>query len=350
MTYEALLAARMRGQRLDGRLRGPAELVRAIGGVQAQEPRAGALSIRVRTEGLNAAAVERAIAEERSIVRTWAMRGTIHFVASDDARWLHDLLTPLAVPGQMRALDSLGVPEGDRTRAVALIRRALAGGPLTRAELCEELQRGGIDTSGQKAAHLPRLASLEGHVCFGPRRGAKDTYVLTGDWLGAQWRDGSRRDRDAALAEIARRYLGAYGPAEPRDMAAWSGLPLRDARAAWKLIASDLREADGRWLLARDAGRLAEPPPDPPLVRLLPAFDTYLLGYRGRELAVPTEHASSVWPGGGIVRPTVVANGRAVATWRIRSRGKRHDVEVEPFGDAPGADAEVADVRRFLEG
>ena len=346
MTDEALLAARMRGQRLDGRLSDAAELVRAIGGVQAQEPRAGALSIRARTEGLDAAAVERALVEERSIVRTWAMRGTIHLVASGDARWLHDLLTPLAAPAQIRALDGLGVPERDRRRAVDLIRRALADGPLSRAELCDELERGGIDTSGRKAAHLPRLAWLEGHVCFGPRHGGKDTYALVDDWLGPR-RD-PPRERDDALAELARRYLGAYGPADPRDLAAWSGLPLRDARTAWELIAPDLREAGGRWLLARDADRLEGPVPDPPLVRLLPAFDTYLLGYRGRELAVPAEHARRVWPGGGIVHPTVVANGRAVATWRIRRRGGRADVEIEPFTRGPAAGAEAADVIRFL--
>jgi hypothetical protein len=323
----------MRAQRLDGRADDATQLVRSIGGVQAQEPNAAALSIRVRVEGLTRTALDRALYEERRIVRTWAMRGTIHLVASEDVRWLHQLLAPVAMPAQLRALDRLGVPDADRPRAVEVIRRALAGGPLVRAELCSALGRAGIDTAGQKAAHLPRLAALEGHVCFGPRRGGKDTYALVDDWLPRA----PRRpfDRDDALAELARRYAGAYGPAEPRDFAAWSGLPMHDARRGWELGASDVRAAGAS-------------PPDPPVVRLLPAFDTYLLGYRDRSLAVPAEHSSRVWPGGGIIRPAVVANGCAVATWRV-ARGR---VEVEWFdSDAPvDASEEVADVLRFLDG
>src|SRR4051794_27242334 len=161
---DAVLAARMRAQRLDGRAGDAAELVRAIGGVQAQEPNAAALSIRARTEGLTAADVEHALVEDRSIVRTWAMRGTIHLVAAEDAGWLHSLLAPLAMAGEQRALDKLEVPLDHRSLAVRTIVRALAGnGPLTRAELNEQLGRVGIDTAGQRAAHLPRLAALEDH-------------------------------------------------------------------------------------------------------------------------------------------------------------------------------------------
>ncbi|MEA2448275.1 MAG: hypothetical protein QOG63_207 [Thermoleophilaceae bacterium] len=333
MTADELRAARMRAQRLDGRARDVAQLVRELGGVQAQEPNAAALSIRARTEGLTAADVERALVDERSIVRTWAMRGTIHLVAAEDAGWMHSLLAPLAMPGEQRALDVLEVPVEHRARAVETIVAALgAHGPLTRAELNEHLGRAGIDTSGQRAAHLPRLAALEGHVCFGPRRAGKDTYALTADWLGPR---AAPLPHDRALRELAQRYLGAYGPAEPRDFATWSGLPMRDAKAAW----------EG---LEPPPVKRAPEPPDPPLVRLLPGFDTYLLGYRDRTLAVPAEHARAVWPGGGIIRPTVVANGRAVATWRLERRGKRVDVTVDPFGEEVDAAAEITDVQRFL--
>lgn len=336
MTPEELLAARMRAQRLDGRAHDATDLVRSIGGVQAQDPSAAALSIRARVDGLTRAALERALYEERSIVRTWAMRGTIHLVASDDAHWLRELLTPIAMPAQVRRLDQLGVPEGDRRRAVDVIVDALGDGPLTRAALCEQLERAGIDTAGQKAAHLPRLAALEGHVCFGPRRGGKDTYALVDDWLPRAKR--RSLDRDEALAELARRYAGAYGPADERDFAAWSGLPVRDARRGWELGAGDDRAAGAS-------------PPDPPVVRLLPAFDTYLLGYRDRSLAVPEEHARRVWPGGGIIRPTVVANGRATGTWRIARSGARIAIELEPFATTALAAADEAEeVRRFVAG
>jgi hypothetical protein len=151
--------------------------------------------------------------------------------------------------------------------------------------------------------------------------------VLRDDWLG---RDLPRMPRERAVVELARRYARAFGPAEPEDFAAWSGLPLRDARAGWAHVPTA-------------HGALAAP--DPPITRFLPAFDTYLLGYRSRDFAVPPEHARKVWPGGGIVRPTVVENGRAVAIWR-RSGAK---IEIAPFDwhDVQGGD-EVADVQRFL--
>jgi winged helix DNA-binding protein len=328
-----LAATRARAQHLlGGRLRDPGAAVREVVGVQAQEPVAAALSIRVRTAGLTRVDVDRALVEERSIVRLWAMRGTIHLVPAEDARWLVELLGPLALTATHRRLGQLGVPEDDRPRAVELIRSALAEhGPLTRAELMEPLAHAGITTGGQAAAHLPYLAAVEGHVCFGPTRGGKPTFVLRDDWLG---RDLPRLSRERALAELARRYARAYGPAEPEDFAAWSGLPLRDAREGWAAV--------------RQAGSEHVDPaaPDSPDVRLLPAFDTYLLGYRSRDFAVPAAHARKVWPGGGIVRPTVVANGRAVATWK-RSGTK---VELDPFGRARvDAREEIADVRRFLD-
>lgn len=323
-----LAVTRARAQRLLGqRLADPLSVVREVAGVQAQEPVAAMLSIRARSTGLTRADVEGALVEERSIVRLWAMRTTIHLVPSEDAAWLVDLLGPLGLTGVHRRLGQLGVPEGDRARAVSLIRELLAErGPLTRAELMEPLARAGITTDGQAAAHLPALAALHGHVCFGPPRGGKPTYALRDDWLGS---DLPRMPRERAVAELVRRYTRAFGPAEPEDFASWSGLPLRDARAGW--------EAVGKVTPARE--------PSPPVLRLLPAFDTYLLGYRSREFCVPPELARRVWPGGGIVRPTVMENGRAVGTWR-RAGSK---VEIDPFDDAPlDVDAEVADVQRFL--
>jgi hypothetical protein len=316
---DAVRAARMRSQRLDGRERDLVELVRRVVGIQAQDATAAALSIRARTEGLTAADVERAI-EERRLVRTWLMRGTLHLVAAEDAGWLHALFAPRALRSERRALAQLGVIEAEQARAVEVIRETLGAGALTRAELCAELERAGIDTSGRKAAHLPRLAALEGHVVLGAGRGGKDTYMLAGEPLRA------RPDTDDAVVELARRYARGYAPADARDFAVWSGLPAH----------------------AVEAPDDSPPAPDPPVVRLVPAFDAYLLGYRSRELAVPPEHSRRIWPGGGIVRATVLVNGLAAGTW---TRSGSRVAAVELFGDGLGEDAladEVRDVERFL--
>ena len=116
---------------------------------------------------------------------------------------------------------------------------------------------------------------------------------------------GGRPDRDAALAELARRYLRGHGPATPEDLAAWSGLGLGDARRGFAAVAGD-------------RGAPAPPARLPP--RLLPAFDPYLLGWRDRGFAVDAEHARAVHPGGGIIRAVALVNGRAAGTWK-RGRG-----------------------------
>ena len=353
---------RLRAQRLDPRWAGPAgagpigaaRVVRELCGVHAQLPSSSALTLRPRTGGLRGDDVEHARVSERTLVRTWCMRGTLHLMAADDLGWLLPLLAPTLIAGGRRRYAELGLDEDTFARALRIIREALAGrGPLIRAELAEQLAARGVNPSGQRIAHLVQRAGLEGVVCYGPDRGRETTFVLVDDWAVR----GRRLDREAALGELARRYLGAYGPADPRDLAAWSGLPVGDARAAWSLIAGELTEvriAGGpAWLLASRAGWLAEPGPDPPLVHLLPGFDIYLLGYRSRALAVPEERARTVWTGGGFIKPTLTVNGRATATWATARTRQRLKVTVEPFDELSGEvraglEAEVADLGRFL--
>jgi hypothetical protein len=351
---------RLRSQRLDRRgtpEAGVVETVRELCGVHAQLPSSSALTVRPRTSGTLAAEVERCRVERRSLVRTWCMRGTFHLVASDDVRWLLALLGPTLIAGGARRQAQLGLDQDTFDRARRIVRRALeADGPLTRPELAERLAAGGVDPAGQRIAHLVHRFGLEGLVCHGPDRGADPTFVLLDDWIGAA---PARRapDREGALAELARRYLAAYGPAGPRDLAAWSGLGVRDARAAWAAIAGELVEVvvagEPAWLPAARAAWPREPRPEAPLVHLLAGFDVLLLGYRDRALAVPAGHARAVWTGGGFIKPTLCVDGRAVATWSITRRANGLEVAVEPFGELPdpvrpGLEAEVADLGRFL--
>ncbi|HEX5505233.1 MAG TPA: winged helix DNA-binding domain-containing protein [Thermomicrobiales bacterium] len=328
--------------------------MRALGGVQAQEPAAAALAVRARHAGLTAAEVERARVEERAVVRTWGPRGTLHLVAAADLGWLLDLLGPIFMRGTRRRRAELGLDEETTARGVALLRDALsAAAPLTRAEIVERLGARGLRLEGQAAPHLIGYAALAGVTCCGPDQGGKPTYVLLDAWAD----HGRALPREAALAELARRYLAAYGPARPEDLAAWSGLPLGEARAGWASIAGELREVatDGgpAWLPAAHAAWLDDPPASVPVVCLAPGYDPYLLGYRGRELVVAPEFARRVHPGGGLLHPTLLVDGRALGTWRSARRRDRLAVTVEPFAALPpeaqpGLAAEAADVARFL--
>jgi len=196
---------------------------------------------------------------------------------------------------------------------------------------------------------------LHGILCFGPDRGTKPTYVLLDDWLDRAHL--TSLSQETACEELARRYLAAYGPASPDDMVAWSGLPMSEIRAAWKRIADSIVEVEvtGQlaWLPKTHLARLDEFPDHPLVVRLLAGFDTYLLGYRNRDIAVAPPFAKRINAGGGMIRPALLVNGQAVGTWKSPQRKKQLDVVVEPFeqlspGVQPALEAEARDIARFL--
>jgi hypothetical protein len=333
----------VRAQRLGGPERedggSVADVVRLVGGLQAQDAPAAALGVRARLGGATASAVAHARFEERSVARIWCMRGTLHLVPAEDARWLVALLGPVGLARGRRRREQMGVlPE-----ATAAVRAALADGPRTRHEIAEHVRAAGhrLANDAQAPIHLVMTAVLEGHAIEAAWRGREPTYALTGDWLGPA---GRLPDRDTALAELARRHARAHPPAGPEDLAAWSGLPMADARRAFAAIAPELDEVE---VLGRRAWVPPGLEPAPPAVRLLPAFDGILLGHRDRALTVRPEHARDVLPGGGILRPTVLADGLVEGLWRF----ERGTPSVTPF-DPPGPDvaAEAADVMRFRTG
>jgi len=356
VTVGELRTRRAAAQRLDRPgAAGPADVVRALLAVQAQDARAARLALRARQAGLDPAVVDTSVSDDRSLVVAWLMRGTLHLVAREDHAWLLGLAAPRQEAGSARRLAQEGVPPRDAERALAVVERALAGdGPLTRAELGARIAAAGVRSEGQALPHLLALAARRGIAVHGPVAAGEQRFALARDWLGAVPAVPlAGAARDTALAELARRYLAAHGPATAADLATWAGLPLRDARAGLAAIASQVVVAGGGELVDLAARRDGGDPPAAALEpRLLPAFDPYLLGWKDRRFAVPAAHAKRVYPGGGMLRAVATADGRAVGTWSARRRDGRLAVAVEPFGRIPAAvraalAAEAADVARF---
>ena len=330
--------------------RDPAEIARSIAGAQAQDVYAGPLTFRSRSRRLTAADVKRARTEERSLLRTWVMRTTVHLIPADDAGWWLPLFEPGIEKWSRRRLGQLGMSKGDEDRALRVIAKALEGeGPLTRPEAVRHVVEAGVELNEQTRLHIIGLAVASGIACLGPDRGKTTCLVRREDWLGKP----PPFDRARALAELARRYLDGFSPAGERDFAYWSGLPLRDVRAGLESISGEIEEVrvGDRTLLAK-RGALPRLPATGQ-VRLLGNFDTYLLGWQDRGFAVTGEHAAHVKEGGGgWIRPVILEDGIVVGGWRSKRKGSRIEitlnlprVELDRLGDQ--IEAEVADIARF---
>ena len=177
--------------------------------------------------------------------------------------------------------------------------------------------------------------------------------MLLEDWV----KQGRSLSQDDALAALTRRYLSAYGPAGPNDLAAWAGLNASKVRRAWSLIADELAQVDigdcPAWMLKSQTAWLDEPPARSTNVRLLPAYDTYLLGYANRNLIVAPQYAKRINSGGGVIHPTLLVDGLVHGRWSTKQRKDRLEILVEPFNSLlpdirDRLQVEAEDLARFM--
>jgi len=328
-------------------------VTRALCALQAQAFDAARHQVRVRSVGLTAAAVDRAFEEERSVVRTWLMRGTLHLCAADDVRWLMDVFGSALLQLGAGRRRNLGLDDATCERGVQVLRTALAGGPMARRQIRERMVSAGVfeEPVGQSLVHLLYHAAALGVICSGPRVGGDDSFVLLDDWVPRS----NGPTGEGALAELARRYFAAYGPAGAADFAAWSGLRQPVIRAAMTAIGSELAEFPGsiRGLYtlgpAAGVGDIAHPN-----VRLLGHFDTFLLGYRSREHLGGADAEAWIHDGGGgWIRPVICVDGWIAGGWRMDQVKGELEIKVMPFDRIsprtdPAIRREVAAISRFL--
>jgi len=322
----------------------PAEIARLSAGVQDQDQHAGRLHFRARHRTLTGAEVDRARTEERSLLRCWVMRKTVHLIASEDAAWLLPLYAERFEADARRRLGQLGVDTRTQNCGLKLVEKALADeGPLTREQLKERLVERNVVLDAGQSLHMVHLLTATGAACFGPDSGRRICLIRTEDWLGKQ----PPHDREQALGELARRYFTAFGPATEDDFAYWSGLRVGEVRAGLGRVASELAEIELDGARAWQPKRRPRLPPAGQL-RLLPRFDTYLLGYRSRAHALSREREREINAGGGIIHAAIVQDGRVIGAWGWRLGAGRMEIELRPFERLSGdqrreIDTEIAD-------
>jgi Winged helix DNA-binding domain len=327
------------------------DVVHHLLGVQAQIYSASHLAIRARSPVPREADVEDAVTADRSIVWTWAMRGTLHLITAEDFGWLVPLTARHGVPNALRRLQQEGVPADQIERAVRLTASFVAGkGPATRNEIAEAITRAGIRIEGQAAAALVWLAAARGLICHGPPAQRGRAFVSVSDWLQTGQRPADER---AALGELAVRYLRAHGPATPSDLARWAGITSAHARAGWSQIGKRIREVSvtgtTMWMLKSQEFEVSSS-----ITRLAPAFEEFLLGWKDRSFAVTKSLEHKIVPGGGMVRPAIVHDGKVIGGWSLQRNARSVRIVVEPAGRLGRAirDAlqdESDDIGRFLE-
>lgn len=308
-----------------------AEAVRGLTALQAQDYPGAVTSIALRVKSGTRADVEAAM-NAGEIVRSWPMRGTLHFVAAEDLPWMLDVAAGRILQGAARRREQLGLDAETIERARKLATDALSGGrDLRRDDLLAVWDEAGLLQTRGRGYHLILHLALSGTLCYGPTRDGEQRLVLADEWITSP----RRLDREEALAEWALRFFRGHGPATLADFTRWTKLTATDAKAGLAGARSRLEKmtVDGvEHFMAPETPALLDACRDRARgVFLLPGFDEHMLGYQDRGAALPAEFADRIVPGGnGVFKPTVVADGQVVGTWKRTGRVKQ-PVAATPF-------------------
>lgn len=315
---------RLISQHIEGtELKSPAALVSHMGAMQAQDFNMVKWAIGARLPGVTEKQVDKSF-NSGELIRTHLMRPTWHLIVPGDINWLLELTAPRIMAAARSRHKQLEIDDKLVAKSNALIEKALSGNKhLTREELMEVLEKGGIKARNERSYHLMFCAELDGIVCSGEIRNKDQTYAM----LRERVPHIEKIDRDEALSRLARKYFTSHCPASARDFAWWSGLSLGDSRRAIEMLKPDF--------ISEKAGEITYWYPDslvpaslnPNPVHLLPAFDEYIIAYRDRSASLVFEHHKKAVSDNGVFRPIIVINGIVRGVWKRTI--KKDDVLIE---------------------
>ena len=337
-TWDQVRRWRVARQRLDRRVprRRLLEVVRDVCGVHAQVQSSAELQVWARVNGVTADDLRAALWKERTLIRSWAMRGTLHLFTAEDwpvyaaALGTHDRWWKGAW------LRMIGMSADQLRETLDAIRDSLGARPLTREELADRVARKvgprGRDRMLSGWGEMLKPAAFQGSLISGPPKGQSVTFVRPARWLET-W---EVVDGDEAMREVLRRYLRVYGPATREEFARWWGTqPAPAGRVLASMADAELAEVEvggsRAWAQAEDVADIRKARPKPP-VRLLPGFDVYVAGTRPRESLVDKRFEGRVFRQAGWVSPVVLVEGKAAGVWRHERTGDRVSVTVEAVG------------------
>jgi hypothetical protein len=283
LTWNQVNAWRLAQHGLMPRLKREAfvEVASRLYGIHAQVMSAAELALGARTDGLTPQDVQTALWQDRSLVKTWAMRGTLHLLAADDVP-LHTAARTIDPLGWIN-FESYGISQKQREAFLEAVPEILGDEPMTREQLAAAVtERVGLPVLGELIASVGwgsplKPSAFRGDLCFGPNQGKNVTFVNPKKWL-RKWEP---VEPEAAFREIARRYLRAYGPLTPKHFARWWNEGwVNVAKKVFQQIEDELETVDVEGWQALALRSTVEPMQEAAVsgvVRLLPLFDAYVL-------------------------------------------------------------------------
>jgi hypothetical protein len=312
-------------------------IARDVCGIQAQVMSAAYLQLWARNHAITRSQIESALWKSRTLLKTSLMRQTLHLIPADEFLIYIAAQKPSRLAGALRIMAKFGIARAEADDLTALIMSALAAGPMSRAAIHAAVRP---KVSKRVRAWMERVWSIlripvaEGLICYGSGEGNQVNFIPTDRWLPKLKRTPiSAKDAQCA---IFRKYLKAYGPATFTDFSHWSGISMQEVRLLPPLVEGELVEVsvDKKicYLLRNDESELYKQLPCDPCIRLLPHFDTYLLAHRKKDHLLSAKHYKLVYRNQGWISPVVLIDGAIAGVWSYKTKGKKIQVAIEPFG------------------
>ncbi len=307
------------------------ETIEWLGAMQAQDYEMAKWGIGVRIANSTDQLIESSI-DKGEIIRTHLLRPTWHFVSADDIYWMLELSAPRIKAMLKSRHKQLEITETVIKKSHNVIVNALSqGSHLTRKELVIELEKSGIVTKENRAAHLLMLAELDKIICSGKTKARKQTYAIFSERVPHK----KKITRDEAMAELAKKYFTSHCPATLQDFAWWSGLSIRDAEQALEMIKPTLISEDINSLTYWISGSYSPPKVNEKLMYLLPAYDEFVISYKDRSSIFSVENQKKTISSNGMFWPTIVLNGKVKGLWKRKVKKDTVSIEANLFEPLP---------------
>lgn len=320
------------------RFENPLEVVKWFGAIQAQEYPGGSWGIGLRLKDSTMGEVEKAI-EQRKIIRTWPMRGTLHFVPAEDAKWMLELMALRVIRKYTSYYHKLGLNDEIFEKSSKIITRELKGKQMTRKEIYSVLEKNGVDSKKSKGLFILGYLSQKAVVCLASHRGKQPTFALFDEWI----KNSKKLDKGESLMEITKRYFQSHGPATIHDCMWWSGLTATEIKEGLSQL-SDIKSIDiegKKYWFFHNVKKIEMKS----YAHFLPAYDEFLIAYKDRTASLRDEDKKKIFSNKNLIfSSALIVDGKAIGMWKPIRKKNIVEIKIHFFTEVTKAEKELINV------